>query len=258
MIWLKHRARLWLHAIVRLALRLRAEPYSADASAVMLVVAPHPDDGTLGCGALMARLRLGGSSVHELVVTEGGGSHPRHPRLSPDKIAALRHAEECEAMRRLGVDEANLHFLNATDGMLDRLSPAEAERIEGGILAVIVSVRPDEILVPCSLDGSSEHDACFGLFSRALARTDLRPRILEYPIWSLWNPLRTFRMLRTARRIWRAPTADNLDAKRRALGAYASQFEPTPPWTEPVLPKGFLALFTQTAEYFFEREPIAS
>jgi len=252
----KHGARLCLHAMARVALRLRATPYSSDSYPVTLVIAPHPDDGTLGCGALIARRRLDGLVVHELVVTDGSASHPRHPTESPERIAELRHAEECEAMRRLGVDEARLHFLNATDGMLNKLSSSEAEAIERGILAVLVSVRPDEILVPCRFDGSSEHDACFGLVSRALAKADIRPRVLEYPIWSWWNPLRTFRTVGTARRIWRVPTTGTLIAKRQALAAYVSQAEPTAPWTEPALPLGFILFFISPAEYFFEMEQL--
>jgi len=36
-----------------------------------LVLAPHPDDETLGCGATILRKRAAGTPVHVLIVTDG-------------------------------------------------------------------------------------------------------------------------------------------------------------------------------------------
>jgi len=43
----------------------------------MLVVAPHPDDETLGCGARIILSRRQGSRVKLLVATDGAGSQHR-------------------------------------------------------------------------------------------------------------------------------------------------------------------------------------
>ncbi len=224
---------------------------------VTLVVAPHPDDGVLGCGGLIARRRADGCAVHMIVVTDGSASHPGHPTVSPSQLAALRREEEREAMRRLGVDQAALEFLDAPDGRLDRLGPTESETIEGRICSTLLRVRPDEILLPCRCDGSSEHDAFFALVARAAARTTLNPRILEYPIWSWWNPCRTLQPLFTARRVWRADVGQFHSIKRHALCAYVSQVDPTPPWTQPVLLPDFVSFFTAPSEYYFEMEPLS-
>ena len=41
----------------------------------ILVVAPHPDDESLGCGGLIAKLAASGSAFCVLFVTDGGASH---------------------------------------------------------------------------------------------------------------------------------------------------------------------------------------
>jgi LmbE family N-acetylglucosaminyl deacetylase len=236
-------------------LRARSRPYPTNGCPVTLVVAPHPDDGVLGCGGLIARRRVNGCAVYVIVVTDGSASHPKHPTVSPSQLAALRRDEEREAMRRLGVDEAALEFLDAPDGRLDRLSPTESEAIEGRVFSTLLRVRPDQILLPCRRDGSSEHDACFALVARAAARAALNARVLEYPIWSWWNPRRTLRPLATARRVWRADVGEFHAVKRHALCAFVSQVDPTPPWTQPVLLPDFVSFFTAPSEYYFEMGP---
>jgi hypothetical protein len=43
--------------------------------------------------------------------------------------------------------------------------------------------------------------------------------------------------------------------KSHALAAYVSQFEPTLPWKNPVLPAGFRSIFETEREFFFEYQP---
>lgn len=57
-----------------------------------LVIAPHPDDETIGCGAAIARKRTAGTPVEVAVVTDGRHSH-LSPLVSPTRLAELREAE---------------------------------------------------------------------------------------------------------------------------------------------------------------------
>jgi LmbE family N-acetylglucosaminyl deacetylase len=71
-----------------------------------LVLAPHPDDESLGCGALMATLAALGSPVHTAFLTDGAGSHPDAPAWSGRRIAGVRAREAGAALRVLrGVPE---------------------------------------------------------------------------------------------------------------------------------------------------------
>ena len=53
-----------------------------------LVLAPHPDDETLGAGGLLARLARDGVRCDVIVLTDGEGSHPDSPTHTPARLAA--------------------------------------------------------------------------------------------------------------------------------------------------------------------------
>jgi LmbE family N-acetylglucosaminyl deacetylase len=250
----------WVNRILRRAancfvsglLRLRSRDYILPAHAVTLVIAPHQDDCVLGCGGLMLRKRLEGNPVHIVYVTDGSASHLGHPTLTPEATAVVREREGRAACRSIGIDSAAIHFLGARDGTLEHLAPESRSRVGNEIRRLLVSIRPDEVFIPYRRDGSSEHEATFQLFIETLAGTGLQPRIYEYLVWSWWNPLRLFRPWLTAPRVWRFRFRGYEGIKIAALECYRSQFEPTPPWHEPMLSADFVRLFQRPCEFYLE------
>jgi len=249
---MKERIRKGLHLAVTAALRMRSKPYPFSGAPVALIIAPHPDDETLGCGGLIARKRLQGDPVHVAYITDGCAAYPDHPVLIPRALAIKREDEARESVRIVGVERTELTFLGARDGTLARLEVQAAAELTNRIVAVLSHVQPDEVFLPCRHDGSSEHDAVFVLVSRALAASGLRPRIFEYPIWAQWNPRRLVRPLFANRRVWRAEFQGYETIKQRAIAAYASQVDPVAPWTEPALSRDFVSFFSSPEEFFFE------
>jgi LmbE family N-acetylglucosaminyl deacetylase len=251
---LKLRLRRRLHAVLRAALHLRSRRYAPPPGydPVTLVIAPHEDDDVLGCGGLMARKRLEGLRVHVAYLTDGSGSHPGHPVLTPEQLAGLRQTEARAALRLLGVDSAEVTFLGVRDGMLDCLTPAQAGALCARLTELIGRVRPDEILLPCRRDGSTEHEAAFRLVQASLAGTGLAPRLLEYVVWAWWSPRLLARRLLTSRRVWRLDFSGYEQIKRAALLQHRSQLEPTPPWARPVLSPAFSSFFLRPVEYYFQ------
>jgi LmbE family N-acetylglucosaminyl deacetylase len=68
----------------------------------VLFVLAHPDDGDFMCGGTVARLVEEGYQVHYLLVTRGDkGSND--PDMTPDRIAAIREAEQRRSAALLGV-----------------------------------------------------------------------------------------------------------------------------------------------------------
>jgi LmbE family N-acetylglucosaminyl deacetylase len=244
------RRALWRAA--RFVMRARAKPYPIEGDTRCLVIAPHEDDATLGCGGLMLCKRLEGATVDVVYVTDGSASHPGHPTLDPRALALERRAEANAALGILGVERRRAHFLDAVDGTLDRLDEATAAGLVSRMADLFSGLGPDEIFLPCRRDGSSEHDAAFLLVRRALRRSGLHPRIYEYPVWSLWAPLRLARPLAASRRIWRVRFSGYEHVKDRALEAYRTQMTPMPPWAEPVLSAEFVSFFRSGEEFFFE------
>ena len=247
--------RLALLRLLRLALRLRSRTLVL-APGPVLIVAPHPDDETFGCGGLVLLRRRAGLPVSILILTDGSASHPGHPTLVPAALAALRRDEAREAATRLGLAPGDLAFLDLPDGRLPHLTPAERENAIAGLAAHLGRLRPATVLVTHRRDGSSEHEAAFPLLAGALARAALRPRLLEYPVWAAFSPRLFFRRLLLApARVRHAAFPGLGPAKARAAAAHASQLAPVPPWTAPALPRDFANAFSPETEFFLEMTP---
>jgi N-acetylglucosamine malate deacetylase 1 len=218
-----------------------------------LIVAPHPDDETFGCGGTAALMAKGGVAVNVVFLTDGGASHPGHATATHSEIASLRRAEARSAMSILGVDWDKVTFLGARDGSLAGLDAGQAAEIVDQIATLLSQIAPEAILLPCRRDGSSEHDAAFALVRRALDQARLSPRIFEFPVWSWWNPTLLLRCLLAYRKVWRVELGSTRDLKGIALASYASQTLPIPPQSTPALPPGFVSMFLGKEEFFLEK-----
>lgn len=74
----------------------------------VLVVAAHPDDEVLGCGATMARHAQEGDDVHVVILGEGATS--RSPQATSGEVAALAAAAQA-AGDVLGASSVTVHDL---------------------------------------------------------------------------------------------------------------------------------------------------
>jgi LmbE family N-acetylglucosaminyl deacetylase len=72
-----------------------------------MVIAPHPDDETLGCGATIARGVLAEREVRMVIVADCRHSH-QSAVITPEALAQLRRAEVVEAYRILGLPAASV------------------------------------------------------------------------------------------------------------------------------------------------------
>lgn len=217
----------------RRAVRARAVDETAVAAGrSAVVVAPHPDDETLGCGAAIARKRAAGTDVAVVVVTDGRHSH-RSTVIAPDQLAAIRADEARTACARLGVEPERLHLLGFEEGTV-AARPGEISR---RIAEILDEVRPDEVLTTYRRDWHVDHRAVSAATAAAVSAAAHRPRVLEFPIWywvdGPWTtePGTTTPVRRYLGDPWRASrlrtvsvrTGDFLATKRAALAAYRSQ-----------------------------------
>lgn len=241
-----------------LALGVRSRPFTLPPGP-LLVVAPHPDDETLGCGGLIASAARAGVAVYTIFLTDGEASHDGHPEFLPSDLARLRKTEALAALAALGVDapERTTRFFGAPDGRLDQLAPGERDRIGADLTALIRELRPAFVLAPYRAGGSTEHAAAFDLVRGAGAAAG-GATLLEYPIWAWWNPFRLGpRLLASDGNLHLALDAATLARKRRALACHRSQVEPTPPWPQAVLPAAISRACLARREFFFRHEVLA-
>ncbi|HTX64328.1 MAG TPA: PIG-L family deacetylase [Opitutaceae bacterium] len=239
-----------LNLALRVPLRLRSRRYWPDRTHRYVVIAPHPDDETIGCGGLIAACRRLEAPVDVVFLTDGSASLPDHPALGPSQLAALRAREARAALAILGVEAARLHFMGWPDGRLAHLDLVAAAAGVAALASLLRQLQPDEIVLPWRRDGSSEHEAAFTLVRRAVAAAGLAPVWLEFPVWAWWSPRLLVRFLRTATPTRRLPLGGDRATKARALAQYQSQIAPVPPWCNAALPAGFADLFLGPNEYF--------
>ena len=168
----------------------------------LLVLAPHPDDESLGCGALLAHA-FAGPGAHVACLTDGAASHPGSRAVPPRDLAAIRRAEMLDAIRLLGGTDRDATFLDAPDAGLVA-SPALVGRVAG----LARSIGAGLLLAPSPLDPHRDHEAGAAI-GRAVAVPGLR--LGFYPVWSRW------------RGGGRAPVPPGTAAVRLPLGAMAAR-----------------------------------
>lgn len=80
-------------------------------SRTILVLAAHPDDEVLGCGASMARWVAEGCRVHVRILGEGVTSRYADPGDAPREDLAALHEHAVQAGAILGVTDVRVHGL---------------------------------------------------------------------------------------------------------------------------------------------------
>jgi LmbE family N-acetylglucosaminyl deacetylase len=131
----------------------------------VLVVAPHPDDETLGCGGTLVRHRHAGDLVQVVQVTDGRAS--RAGGLGPDEMAARRHDEAQRAMAALDVELVWLGLREA-----DWLEEDLGQRLAG----LLAETRASLVYAPSPIDYHPEHVRVAAVLAQVLT---CRVRVFE-------------------------------------------------------------------------------
>jgi len=142
----------------------------------VVVLAPHPDDETLGCGLLIADAVRLGVQLAVVVLTDGQASHPGSLRWPPAALGRLRRGETRRALARLGADRAALRFMGWRDGRLSE--DARSLRLR----ALLQAIGARTVLVSSPADSHPDHQAAWRLARRATRGS--RARLMTYAVWS--------------------------------------------------------------------------
>ena len=194
----------------------------------VLVLAPHPDDETLGCGAALAAAVAAGRDAHVAVLTDGGGSHPGSRRWPRERLAARRAEELAGALEELGEGRITHERLGYPDqGATTPDFPGVPETLER--LARTMRARRLRTIWttwegdphPDHVDGAALADALAEAFRTLVGEG---PDVLRFPVWGRFvervpDP-DVDELLRFA------PDVPSREAKARALARHATQMTP--------------------------------
>lgn len=216
-----------------------------------LIVAPHQDDESFGCGGLIALKRQQGIPVQVVFITDGAASHTWHPQFKSGEIAPIRRQEALDALNILGVDPEHIHFLDQPDGRLKYDETARQNAI-AALTQLISTYQPGEVYVTHRKDRSADHEATYEITQQAIAASGLEIELFQYYIWLLWKTW-LFREVKWpdlagARRLSIAPVKAQ---KRQAVETYRSQYLSLYGGGT-LLPPGFLYRFFLPYEVFFK------
>ncbi len=174
----------------------------------LLVVAPHPDDETIGAWQLIRTARRAGARVTIVVASDGSASHPGSTRWPAVRLARARRAETRRAMRAIGVTSSSIHFLDFPDGALD----THHAELCLALSRLIARFRPEIIVGPVSDDAHRDHRAVAHALQALPQNGEKR---LGYQVWP-----------EDQRRYGRCLVpldAMSMAGKRRAIRSYRTQ-----------------------------------
>lgn len=116
-----------------------------------LIVAPHPDDETLGCGGTMLRRKAEGGAVGWLIatgMTESAGWSAERIRERDEEISRVASMAGVDRVFDLRLPPARLDVLPLGD-------------VVSAFSSVFQAFAPDEVLVPHRGDAHSDHRVVF-------------------------------------------------------------------------------------------------
>ena len=188
----------------------------------VVIVAPHPDDETLGCGGAIALLVSKGYHVRVLVISDGTGSHPNSHEYPAPILQAIRSQETISALGILGVKPEAIAFLQLKDGAVPTITAPNFPTARALCRNYLQVTLPDTIFLPWRCDPHADHRASWQLIQAAILSLGITPQIIEYPIWD-WDVRQ--QAVADLSRIegWRLDIQSVLSQKTQAIASYRSQ-----------------------------------
>jgi LmbE family N-acetylglucosaminyl deacetylase len=172
----------------------------------VLVIAPHPDDESIGCGGAVCLHRERGDAVRVVFLTSGERGVAGAPA---DAARRLREAEAAAALAVL--DVSRMDFLRLPDlGVAENVA-AGARRLH----EILAGRPPDVVYLPHPGEAHPDHAAALPLVRAAfssIAGGAARPELRGYEVWT---PMGAYD--------WPEDVGRHMARKLRAVRCYRSQ-----------------------------------
>jgi LmbE family N-acetylglucosaminyl deacetylase len=213
---------------------LQNAPYQVPPAGALTVIAPHPDDETLGAGGLIALCAAQAQSIRIISVTRGEASHPNVLNLAQIRALELHNALACLSRAPMETTQLGLGD-GAVTACESQLFRAIDEQVHRG----------ETLVAPFEHDGHPDHDAVGRVCLKLARRRGLT--LLRYPIWAWHHASPSAFHASSLIRIALPQRAQT--AKRRAIACFASQLRAMN-GLEPIVPDHVLKYFMRPYESF--------
>ena len=239
---------------LRQILRFTSRSASLSGSCAV-VIAPHPDDETFGCGGMIALRRNMGSRVVIIFLSRGEASHRSCCDTAVGKISTKRREHATDAMSVLGVDATNLYWLGLPDAYIPTRNDSQFADAVSALSELLVEIKPQIIYVTHPLDGWPDHTGATEITLAAIEHQNIGCSVHYYCIW-MWHNLqfRSFHKV-IGMSSYKVDVGDVLRSKKEAISRYFS--ETVSGCGVPYCgkyPKGFAENFVVPYEIYFPQE----
>jgi LmbE family N-acetylglucosaminyl deacetylase len=190
-------------------------------SGTCLILAPHPDDESLGCGGLIAACVAAGRHPLVVVLTDGAGSHPSSRLFPADRLRAVRAREVRDAVACLGLPEDRVVSLGEPDTAAPHGGPGFDAVVARLGRLINREAACTAILAPWRHDPHCDHEAAS--LAAAAAASAATIRHVAYPVWG-WTLAADMPVPAGVGSGWRFDISAFLPAKRQAIEAHRSQY----------------------------------
>ena len=171
----------------------------------VVVVAPHPDDETLGCGGSLVKHIKAGAAVKVVILTDGRKGDPLGRYKSLAKYIELRETEAKKACKVLGVSDVEFWRFG------DQELVCHKAEVLTRLVKLFESFQPELIYAPSANEDHSDHQVANELVWGATNESLSVRYVVQYEI----SPPAIVNCYIDITNQWRK--------KRRALRVYKSQ-----------------------------------
>ncbi|MBB2202044.1 PIG-L deacetylase family protein [Gluconacetobacter tumulisoli] len=217
-----------------------------------LILAPHADDESLGCGGLIASCCAAGRPPLVVIVTDGAASHPHSRAWPAARLRARRQAEARNAASILGLAPGRIVFLDLPDAAAPHEGP-EFDRAVATLAELAARHACGTVLAPWRHDPHCDHEA---VWKMGVALRDMHDLpLLAYPVWG-WLIAPETELEQGPPRGMRLDITRYRSVKAEAIRAHESQYgdlirdDPT----GFRLPENLLSVFDVSFEVFLDDE----
>jgi N-acetylglucosamine malate deacetylase 1 len=177
----------------------------------VVVLAPHMDDETIGCGGTLALHAQRGAQITVVFLTDGRNGSSKLSTLPRDEreqaqrwLIQTRKQEARAALAELGIGQ--MVCLDAEDGAL-RANDSAAQQLR----SILGEQQPHLVYLPFYLEEHDDHRAASKVLLDAVTGTEMQFQCMGYEVWTPLFPNCLVRIETTMPR------------KKAALNKYASQ-----------------------------------
>jgi len=170
----------------------------------VLILAPHFDDETIGCGGTIRKHILRGNRVCVVYVTDGRKGIPE--LRDKKKVTEIRREESKRAMEILGVKD--IYYL-------DEIDMAKGIKVNSitALSKIIDQIKPDLIYLPWFLDNHVDHVKTNELLRRVYETSDRKFNVCAYEVWTPIIPNMV------------VDIGEIIELKKKALSCFESQLK---------------------------------